>query len=135
MEERTKKNAQFYEEEVFEVLDTETYDKILMAGDWNVFLNPKVDQKNYKNPEKYRTTTREAIKSKMRTHTLSDIYREQNPTTREFTYKDRVGTFTESRLDYFIVDQETASSTTKASIEPITSPFDHSEIKITVDFD
>ena len=87
-----KKNAQFYEEEVFEVLDTETYDKIIMAGDWNVFLNPNVDQKNYKNPEKYRTKTREAIKSKMRTHTLSDIYREQNPTTREFTYKDRVGT-------------------------------------------
>ena len=26
-----QKNAQFYEEEVFEVLDTETYDKIIMA--------------------------------------------------------------------------------------------------------
>ena len=84
-----------------------------MAGDWNVFLNPQMDQKNYKNPEKYRTKTREAIKSKMRTHTLSDIYREQNPTTKEYTYKDRAGTTTESRLDYFIVDQETASFTTK----------------------
>ena len=44
--EKTKKNAQFYEEEVFEVLDTETYDKIIMVGDWNVFLNPEMDQKN-----------------------------------------------------------------------------------------
>ena len=67
-----------------------------MAGDWNVFLNPNVDQKNYKNPEEYRTKTRETIKSKMRTHTLSDIYREQNLTTKEYTYKDRAGTKTES---------------------------------------
>ena len=34
-----------YEEEVFEVLDTETYDKIIMVGDWNVYLEPDKDQK------------------------------------------------------------------------------------------
>ena len=106
-----------------------------MAGDWNVFLDPKVDQKNYRNPEKYREKTREAIKSKIRTHSLIDIYREANPTAREYTYKDRAGTTTESRLDYFIVDQETAAYTTKTSIEPITTPFDHSEITMIVDFD
>ena len=60
----------------------------------------------------------------MRTHTLLDIYREQNPTTKDFTYKDRAGTRTESRLDYFIVDQETAAFSTKTSIEPIMAPFD-----------
>ena len=130
-----KKNAKFYEDEVFEVLDTETYDKIIMAGDWNVFLDPKVDQKNYKNPEKYREKTREAIKSKIRTHSLIDIYRVENPTDREYTYKDKTGTATESRLDYFLVDEETAACTTKASIEPITAPFDHSEITLIVDFD
>ena len=42
---------------------------------------------------------------------------------------------TESSLDYFIVDQETASYTTKTTIEPITFPFDHSEVTLTVDFD
>ena len=66
------KNAEFYEEEVFEVLDSETYDNIVMAGDWNVFLNPKLDQKHYGNPEKYRSKTRAAIESKIRTHSLSD---------------------------------------------------------------
>ena len=129
------KNAEFYEEEVFEVLDSETYDNVVMAGDWNVFLNPKLDQKNYRNPEKYRSKTREAIQSKIRTHSLSDVYRDQNPTKTEFTFKDRVGTNTHSRLDYFLVDQETASYTTQASIEPITAPFDHSEITITIDYD
>ena len=71
----------------------------------------------------------------MRTHALSDVYREQNPTTTEFTYKDKTGTRVSSRLDYFLVDQEAATYTTKTTIKPITHPFDHSEITITVDFD
>ena len=54
-------NASFYEEEAFEVLDAETYNNVIMAGDWNVFLNPTMDQKHYKNPEKCRAKTREAI--------------------------------------------------------------------------
>ena len=128
-------NATFFEEEVFEVLDNETYDNVIMAGDWNVFLYTEKDHKNYKNPAKYRTKTREEIKSKMRTHNLSDIFREQNPTKREFTYNDNTGHNNSSRLDYFIVDQETAVNTTSATIEPITEPFDHSEITITLDFD
>ena len=99
-----QQNANFYTEEVFEVLDTETYDKTIMVGDWNVFLNPKVDQENYKNPDKYRTKTREVLNSQIRTHSLSDIYREENPTINAFTYKDRTGTKTKSKLDYFIVD-------------------------------
>ena len=44
-----KKNAQFYKEEVVEVLETETYDNVIMAGDWDVFLNPTMDQKHYRN--------------------------------------------------------------------------------------
>ena len=128
-------NATFFEEEVFEVLDNETYDNVIMAGDWNVFLDTEKDHTNYKNPGKYRTKTREEIKSKMRTHNLSDVYREQNPSKREFTYKDNSGHRVSSRLDYFIVDQEAALNTINATIEPITDPFDHSEITITVDFD
>ena len=58
----------------------------------------------------------------MRTHNLSDVYREQNPTKREFTYKDNSGNNVSSRLDYFIVDQEAAINTIKATIEPIQTP-------------
>ena len=54
---------------------------------------------------------------------------------REFTYTDKTGTRVSSRLDYFLVDQEAATYTTKSTKEPITHPFDHSEITITVDFD
>ena len=68
----------------------------------------------------------------MRTHNLSDIYREQNPTKREFIYKDKTGNNVSSRLDFFIVDQEVAINTTKAAIEPITDPFDHSEITMNI---
>ena len=48
---------------------------------------------------------------------------------------DKTGTRVSSRLDYFLVNQEAATYTTKSTIEPITHPFDHSEITITVDFD
>ena len=41
-----QQNANFYAEEVFEVLDTETYDKTIVVGDWNVFLNPKNGPRN-----------------------------------------------------------------------------------------
>ena len=41
-------NATFFEEEVFEVLDNETYDNVIIAGDWNVFLDTEKDHKNYK---------------------------------------------------------------------------------------
>ena len=128
-------NAKFFKEEVFEVLDNETYDNVIIAGDLNSFLDTEKDQENYKSPGKYRTRTREEIKSKMRTNDLTDIYREQNPTKREFTYMDRTGNRVSSRLDYFIVDQEAATHTTKSTIEPIAHPFDHSEITIIVDFD
>ena len=71
----------------------------------------------------------------MRTLNLTDIYREQNPTKREFTSMDKTGIRVSSRMDYFIVDQEAATHTKKSAIEPITHPFDHSKITITVDFD
>jgi hypothetical protein len=129
------KNATFFEEEVFEVLDNETYDNVVIVGDWNVFLDTEKDQKNYSKPGRYRPKTREEIKQKLRAHNLVDIYREQHPKGREFTYKDKTGTNTSSRLDYFIVDQEVAINTTKTEIESIADQYDHSEITMTVDFD
>ena len=56
-------NVKFFIEEVFEVLDTETHDNVIIVGDWNVFLDPEKDQKNYKNPGRYRTRTREEVKN------------------------------------------------------------------------
>ena len=58
------KNATFFEEEVFEVLDNETYDNVVIAGDWNVFLDTEKDQKNYKQPGRYRPKTREERRKK-----------------------------------------------------------------------
>ena len=40
-------NAKFFEEEVFEVLDTETYDNVIMVRDMNIFLNHTKNQENY----------------------------------------------------------------------------------------
>ena len=40
-----------------------------------------------------------------------------------------------SRIDYFLVDQETGAYTNSAKIEEITQPFDHSQITLEIDFD
>ena len=37
-------NIDFFEEEVFSVMDKTTYGKVILVGDWNVFLDPKMDQ-------------------------------------------------------------------------------------------
>ena len=71
----------------------------------------------------------------MRIHSLVDIYRELNKEAREHTYKDKTGSNQMSRIDYFIVDQETAAYTNSAKIEEITYPFDHSQITLEIDFD
>ena len=47
----------------------------------------------------------------------------------------QTGTDHQSRLDFFLTDSETAAHTNKARIEPITYPFDHSELTLEVDFD
>ena len=71
----------------------------------------------------------------MRLHSLIDIYRDTNKDSNTYTYKDKTGApYQMSRIDYFLVDQETGAYTTKAKIEEICHPFDHSQITLEVDF-
>ena len=101
-----------------------------------MYLDPEKDQKHYNNPNLYRARSRAAIKRNMIIHSLMDIYRDINKESLSYTYKDKTGTpYQMSRIDYFLVDQETGSYTTKAQIEEICQPFDHSQITLEVDFD
>ena len=84
---------------------------------------------------RYRAKTRNCIKSNMRVHSLVDIYRQLNKQSTEFTFKDKRGRNQQSRLDFFLTDPETAAHTNSALINPITDPFDHSEITLEIDFD
>ena len=41
--------TKFFEEEVFSILDETSFDKVIIVGDGNVFLDPTKDQENYIN--------------------------------------------------------------------------------------
>ena len=45
-------NIKFFTEEVFSIMDKTTYDKVIIVGDWNVFLDPQLDQNKYADPKK-----------------------------------------------------------------------------------
>ena len=102
-------NMQFFEDEVFSVMDKTTYDKVILVGDWNVYLDPKKDQTRYADPTRNRARTRELIKRQIRVHSLIKVYREQNEQKLEYTYLDKTGANKKSRTDYFLVDQEKAT--------------------------
>ena len=71
----------------------------------------------------------------MRVHSLVYIYRQLNEHSSEFTFRDKRGKNQQSRLDFFLINIETAAHTNKAMIHPITEPFDHSEIALDINFD
>ena len=128
-------NKQFFEDEVFSILDNTTYDKVIIVGDWNVFLDPQLDQIKHVDPTNYRAKTRELIKSKRTVHSLIDIYRGEKLQKKEYTYLDKTGAKQPSIINYFLVDQETAAHTNNAKIKNICTPFEHSQITIEIYFD
>ena len=72
----------------------------------------------------------------MRLHTLINIYRDTNKDSHTYTYRDKTGApYQMSRIDYFLVDQETGAYTTKAKIEEICHLIDHSQKTLELCFD
>ena len=64
------------------------------------------------------------------------IYTDSNKDSLSYTYKDNTGApYQMSRIDNFLVDQETGAYTTKEKIEEICNPFDNAQITLEVDFD
>ena len=102
----------------------------IFLGDFNVTLNPSLDNKNYvtdNNPQ-----ARIALKDKMEEYNLIDIFRELNPDTTKFSWKKhRELKF--ARLDYFLISTSLLPYIVKADI--LTTAFsDHSPIVLDIDF-
>ena len=90
----------FYENDVFGLIDTWEPDFSIFVGDFNVTLNPDLDNKNYardNNPQ-----ARQVIKDKIDEYELVDIWRELNPLQKSFTWK-KFRDSKQARLDYFLV--------------------------------
>ena len=75
-------------------------DKMIMVGDWNVTLDPKLDSERYVSLGNRRA--RDVILDFMDQENMSDIWRMQHAAKRSFTWR-RSSPLKLARLDYFLV--------------------------------
>ena len=72
---------------------------VIYCGDSNVTINPDIDNLNYNTL--CNLTARDAVKSRMDSHGLVDVWRKNNPLTKGNTWY-QVGSERRARLDYFL---------------------------------
>ena len=88
---------------------------ILLEGDWNSTRNFTLDNLNYISQNNLRMT--QAINNLMYTFNLVDAWRVYNPTKKQFTWLQGLSN-KQSRLDYFLCNEELLSITNNLKINP-----------------
>ena len=73
---------------------------LIVVGDWNLVMDPYLDYSNYKHVNNPKAT--EAVENMIATHSLTDIWRENNPEIRRFTWR-KTSPLKQSRLDFFLI--------------------------------
>ena len=95
-------SPEFYSNEVFQRIQTWNPSYAIYTGDWNIALNPDIDTKDYIHSNNPRA--RRELLNKMNELDLIDIFRDFNPTTKSYSWK-QWGTRKSARLDYFLVSK------------------------------
>ena len=105
---------------------------VIIGGDFNTYLNPKVDKKGGTDEKisKYAVN----ILSIMEEYNLIDIYRARHPEERKFTRRENSKSgLIHSRLDYFLISNCISSQVIKTFIDTGFKS-DHSIVKLKVQF-
>lgn len=88
---------------------------IIVGGDWNIALNPKIDTNHPSNV--YRVRSREKIIEFMDEYDMIDIYRTLHSDTRKYSWRRFNGT-QRSRLDFFLISEQLGLDVAGADIVP-----------------
>ena len=72
---------------------------LILAGDWNLVLDPTIDYCNYKRTNNVKA--QEKMEEIIADHSLVDIWRKLNPQLRQYLWR-RTNPFQQSRLDFLI---------------------------------
>lgn len=92
-------------------------DKILLGGDFNVIMNPRLDRKggHHESTLKYRQiiNTINAIKFQFE---LMDVWRQKNAEIKRFTWRKKHPQSVFSRLDYWFISEKLFDSVEKVDI-------------------
>ena len=90
---------------------------ILLGGDFNEILDPKLDQRNRTNIIPKRTKASNSLGNLCKTHKLIDIWRNRNKKKKQFTWK-RHALNEASRIDYFLIQNDLELNTVSCDIRP-----------------
>merc|ERR1711905_59640 len=75
-------------ESLYKIIEQMDYRDIVIIGDYNQIMDPELDSKNYKtNVMTYKPKCRNLLNSWLNSDTYVDIFREQNPLTKEYTWR------------------------------------------------
>jgi len=96
-------NAQFFLNFFSTLPDLNSY-KLILGGDFNCILNTQLDRSGVRSNNAL-SSAAVAINSLLRSYGLSDPWRTNNPTTKQFSFFSSVH-HSYSRIDYFIVDNQ-----------------------------
>ena len=94
-------NPNFYEKLTNTIKNYKNHN-IIAVGDWNLVLDPSLDYDNYKhinNPK-----SREVVEDMITQLELTDIWRENNPECKRFTWR-KTSPLKQSRLDFFLLSE------------------------------
>ena len=105
-------------------------DNIIIGGDWNFVMNFDVDCFNYRHRNNINAC--EKVNDIMHNFDLLDIWREQHPETRRYTWR-RSAPCQQSRLDFFLISNVLVTYTKEVDIKPGYRT-DHSLITISMKF-
>ena len=75
-------------------------DYLILCGDFNLIVNPKLDCHNYRNL--HNPKSRNNLIDTMQTQQLTDIFRYKYPTLQRYTWR-RTNPFKQARLDFFLI--------------------------------
>ena len=115
---------------LYKVLADMNIQNIIIAGDWNLVLDPSRDYQNYKHTNNPKA--KEVVEEIIEHLDLNDIWRDLNSDARRFTWR-RTNPFQQSRLDFFLISDPVVSYVESADIE-CGYRTDHSMVTLTLKF-
>ena len=105
-------HPEFFDNVINEVVSMDN-ELIVIGGDWNAALNPKIDSNQPSSV--YRARSRKKIIDFMNSYDLVDVYRTLHKDTRKYSWR-RFNSTQRSRLDYLLVSEVLGLDITSAWI-------------------
>jgi exonuclease III len=101
---------------ITKIIELYNNDAVVIAGDWNCYLDRDLDVRNYASTVN-RPRTRKKIMEIMAAYDLYDVFRELYPEKRQYTWR-QFNSIKQSRLDYFLLSENLMNDVNNIYIEP-----------------